>query len=298
VGFVEDMLPALKRLVTFERNNVVKIGAQLDKFVVDLTAGDSQLPNDMKHFLAGGEKYFNAAKKVLASDKHRVPLSEVKLRAPVLNPDKIICVGLNYTDHAIESNMAIPKEPVLFAKFPNTIIGPEETIIKPKESNEVDYEVEMVVVIGKKGHHIKEAEARSYIAGYTVGHDVSARDWQLKKAGGQWTIGKTFDTFAPIGPAIVTSESGFDPHNAGIRCLVNGETVQNSNTNQLIFTVDQLVSYISQVITLTPGDLIFTGTPPGVGFARKPPLFLKHGDTVICEIDGIGSLKNPVYERQ
>jgi len=216
------------------------------------------------------------------------------LAAPIPDPPKVICIGLNYRDHAAESGAPIPAEPVLFSKFSSAIIGPEEPIVLPRVSHEVDYEAELVVVIGKRGRYIAEDQARNYVAGYTIGHDVSARDWQLRKPGGQWLAGKTFDTFAPIGPALVTADEIRDPHRLSIELRLNGQVMQRSNTEQMIFTVDKLVAYISQVVTLQPGDLIFTGTPPGVGFARKPPVFLKPGDIVEIEIENLGILRNPV----
>jgi len=217
----------------------------------------------------------------------------VKIKAPLSNPPKIICLGLNYRDHAAESGQEVPTEPILFAKYNNSIVGPDETILLPPTSQEVDYEAELVFVMGRGGKNIPESQAMDYVAGYTCGHDVSARDYQLKRGGNQWMVGKAFDTFAPIGPALVTRDEVPDPHALPIRCLVNGETLQNSNTSQMVFTVPQTVAYLSHVMTLEPGDVIFTGTPPGVGFARKPPIFLKDGDVVEIQIDGLGSLRNP-----
>jgi 2-keto-4-pentenoate hydratase/2-oxohepta-3-ene-1,7-dioic acid hydratase in catechol pathway len=225
-----------------------------------------------------------------------VPTESAKLYAPILDPEKILCVGLNYRDHAEESGAAIPKDPVLFSKYRSALIGPEEAIVLPPVSQEVDYEAELVLVIGKSGRFIPEAQAMDHIIGYTVGHDVSARDWQLKKDGRQWMLGKTFDTFAPIGPYIVTRDEIPDPMNLGIRLRLNGETKQDSNTKQMIFSPAAVVAYISQVMTLQPGDIIFTGTPPGVGFAKNPPLFLKAGDVCEVEIDGLGVLRNPVVQ--
>jgi 2-keto-4-pentenoate hydratase/2-oxohepta-3-ene-1,7-dioic acid hydratase in catechol pathway len=282
------------RLVTYESDGKRKVGAQVDDQIVDLAAGNECIPGNMRCFLGGGEETLAAAKAVVDSGEHRVAASSVTIKAPIYNPEKVICVGLNYADHAAESGMEPPPEPVLFCKFPNAIIGPNEAIQLPHESNEPDYEVEMVIVIGKAGRRISKEDAMDYVAGYTVGHDVSARDWQLKKPGGQWMMGKTFDTFAPLGPAIVTPDEISDPHNLGIRLILNGETMQDSTTEQLIFKTDELIAYISQVVTFQPGDLIFTGTPPGVGFAKKPPLFLKAGDHCVCEVDEIGRLENPV----
>lgn len=219
---------------------------------------------------------------------------QVRLLAPVPRPPKVICLGLNYRDHAAESGMPVPQEPILFSKYATAVIGPEAPVRLPPTSQEVDYEAELVFVIGKGGRALSEADALSHVAGYTCGNDVSARDYQLRRGGGQWMVGKTFDTFAPTGPALVTPDEIGDPHQLGIRCLVNGETLQNGNTNQLIFSVPQTVAYLSHVFTLEPGDVIFTGTPPGVGFARKPTVFLKPGDVVEIQIDKIGVLRNPV----
>lgn len=282
------------RFITFEHLGKRRVGVLLENEVVDLSAGDSSIPETMRNFLEGGETTLAAARRATENGKHRLPITQVKLKAPIYNPEKIICIGLNYADHAKESGVEPPPEPVLFSKYSSAIIGPGDTIILPEESAEPDYEVELVIVIGRAGRRIRESEAIKYVAGFTVGHDVSARDWQLKKPGKQWMAGKTFDTFAPIGPSIVTPDEISDPHNLGIRCILNGQTVQQSNTNQLIFKTGALIAYISKVVTLKPGDLIFTGTPPGVGFARKPPVFLKQGDTVVCEVDEVGRLTNPV----
>jgi len=247
----------------------------------------------MRSFLNRGEVGIKEAHSAIASGKNRFSIADVKIKAPIYDPEKIVCVGLNYVDHAIESGMAIPPEPVLFNKFASTIIGDGENIVKPASTQQLDYEVELVIVIGKTARNVKEEDALNYVAGYTVAHDVSARDWQLKKPGGQWMAGKTFDTFCPLGPAIV---SGINPSKLGIRALLNGQSVQNSSTDQFIFHPPKLVSYISQIVTLKPGDLILTGTPPGVGFGRKPPLYLKAGDVVKCEIDSIGSISNPIVD--
>jgi len=284
---------SMLKLVTFDHKGTRKIGSlSHSNDVVDLTAATGF--KDMKSLLEGGEKSLKIASDAFTSGKHRLPLQDIKIRAPIYNPEKIICVGLNYSDHAKESGMQIPPEPVLFSKFASSIIGPYDKIIKPRETNELDYEVELVVVMGKTGRRIKESEAQQYVAGYTVGHDVSARDWQLRKPGGQWMAGKTFDTFCSIGPSIVTKVS--DPNGLNIRCTLNGQTVQSSNTNQFIFKVDKLVSYISNICTLKPGDLIFTGTPHGVGMGRKPQLWMKPGDKVICSIDELGELHNSVED--
>ena len=282
------------RLVTFEHQGTRRLGVRNGDVVIDLSKANASLPTNMRDFLAAGENALKSAKAASDKGEHTIPLSAVKICAPIHNPEKIICIGLNYADHAAESGMPIPPEPVVFSKYASSIINPGDNIVAPSVSSQVDYEVELVVIIGKAGRHISEADALSHVAGYTVGHDVSARDYQLQKPAGQWMMGKTFDTFAPIGPELVTSDEVPDPGNLGIRCILNGQTVQDSNTSQLIFSIEKLIAYLSHVFTLTPGDLIFTGTPPGVGMGRKPQLWLKDGDVVVCEVDGLGKLENPV----
>ena len=230
-----------------------------------------------------------------ALEKAQPTLPEtVDLLPPVPNPEKVICVGINYADHAIESGMAPPGEPVIFNKFPTTIRKHGDPIVLPKLSDEVDYEAELVVVIGPGGRNIPQHDALAHVAAYTCGNDVSARDWQKGKPGGQWLLGKSFDSFAPFGPELVTADEVPDPGDLKIALRLCGQTMQDSNTSQLIFAVDKLVAYVSAVCTLSPGDLIFTGTPPGVGMARKPPVWLKPGDTVEVEIEKLGVLRNPV----
>lgn len=262
---------------------------------IDLHATDASLPIGARELLEGGPDALAAAAKVLT---HPHPVTHAAARAtflpPIMDPQKIICVGLNYRDHAIESGAAIPRDPVLFSKYATALVGHEARIVLPSVSKEVDYEAELVVVIGKKCRHVKAAEAMGTVAGYTVGHDVSARDWQLQKDGKQWMAGKTFDTFAPVGPFLVTADEVPDPGKLGIRLRLNGKTLQDSNTCQLIFTIGEIIAYLTTIMTLMPGDLIFTGTPPGVGMARKPPIYLQAGDVCEVEIDGLGVLRNPV----
>ncbi len=264
---------------------------------VDLHATDPALPRSVKALLAAGPDALQAAARAAKRpDAVTYDAATAKLLAPIPDPQKIVCLGLNYRDHAAESGAAIPREPILFSKYPTALVGHGDPIVLPPVSQEVDYEAELVIVVGRRGRNLKADEAPAYVAGYTVGHDVSARDWQLKKDGKQWMVGKTFDTFAPLGPVLVTADAVADPHNLPIRLRLNGQTMQDSNTNQLIFSVGQTLAYLSQVFTLEPGDLIFTGTPGGVGFARKPPVFLKGGDVVEVEIDGLGLLRNPVVQ--
>ena len=282
------------RLVTFSHRGLRRLGARSGDSIIDFSAADPSIPTTMREFLEAGDNAISRARAVIDRGDHAISETDVSIHAPIDNPEKIICIGLNYADHAAESGMPIPDEPIVFSKYASSIIGPDENIVAPSASSQVDYEVELVVVIGKRGRNISEEDALNHVAGYMVGHDVSARDYQLEKPGAQWMMGKTFDTFAPIGPDLVTTDDVPDPHNLGIRCILNGETVQDSNTSQLIFGVPKLIAYLTHVFTLAPGDLIFTGTPPGVGMGREPQLWLKHGDHVICEIDGLGRLENPV----
>lgn len=212
--------------------------------------------------------------------------------APVPRPAKLICIGLNYRDHAAESNMPIPEHPVVFSKFSTAVIAPGEAVVVPATSQQVDYEAELAVVIGRRAKNVSRDQAYNYVLGYTAFNDVSARDFQF--ADGQWQRGKSCDTFAPMGQTIVSTDVITDPHKLSIKLILNGQTMQDSNTDQLIFGVPELIEFLSETITLEPGDVIATGTPPGVGFARKPPVFLKPGDEMVVEIEGIGSLKNPV----
>jgi 2-keto-4-pentenoate hydratase/2-oxohepta-3-ene-1,7-dioic acid hydratase in catechol pathway len=219
-------------------------------------------------------------------------LSQVTLLAPIPRPPKLICAGLNYRDHAAETRMEIPKVPTIFCKFTNIVIGPGQPIVLPKVSDRVDYEAEFAFVIGRGGRYIPAAKAMDHVFGYTILNDVSARDFQMATT--QWLMGKTFDTFAPMGPWIVTADEIRDPHALDISLEIAGERLQHSNTRELIFRIPALIEHISTVVTLEPGDVVATGTPAGVGFARKPPRFLKPGDEVIIRVEGIGELKNPV----
>jgi 2-keto-4-pentenoate hydratase/2-oxohepta-3-ene-1,7-dioic acid hydratase in catechol pathway len=207
-------------------------------------------------------------------------------------PGKIICVGLNYRDHAEETGAELPKAPLLFAKWGNTLIGHGDPIVLPPESKEVDYEAELGVVIGTGGRHIAEARALDHVRGYICVNDVSARDLQF--ADGQWTRGKSPDTFCPVGPRLVPREEIADPQALAIRCILNGETMQDSSTANMIFSVAEIISYVSRTVTLEPGDLIATGTPAGVGVFRDPKVLLKDGDEVTVEVEGLGALTNPV----
>jgi 2-keto-4-pentenoate hydratase/2-oxohepta-3-ene-1,7-dioic acid hydratase in catechol pathway len=211
---------------------------------------------------------------------------------PIRRPGKIICVGLNYRDHAKEAGLELPATPLLFAKWPTAIIGDGTPIELPDTSSEVDYEAELAVVLGRGGRSISEVEALEHVAGYLCLNDVSARDVQF--ADGQWTRGKSFDTFCPVGPRLIPPEQVGDPQHLQIRCLVNGEVLQDGNTRDMIFGVAEIIAYASRSITLEPGDVVATGTPAGVGWARNPQRFLLDGDTVAVEIERVGTLSNPV----
>lgn len=225
-----------------------------------------------------------------ASAVHRV--GDVKLLAPIPRPPKLICVGLNYRDHAEETGAQIPKIPTIFNKFPTAVIGPGENIVLPRVSKAPDYEAEFAFVISRGGRHIAPESWKDHVFGYTIVNDVTARDYQ--RATTQWLMGKTFDTFAPMGPWIVSAETIRDPHDLDIQLEINGEILQDSNTRELIFKIPDLIAFLSSVFTLEPGDVISTGTPAGVGFVRKPPRFLHPGEEIIVRIPAIGELRNPV----
>ncbi|WP_276166057.1 fumarylacetoacetate hydrolase family protein [Zobellia alginiliquefaciens] len=231
----------------------------------------------------------------LAKNERNCPVvsNEVRLGSPLVRPSKIVCVGLNYAKHAAESGMAIPKEPVLFFKSTSAIVGPNDDVIIPKNSEKTDWEVELAVVIGKKASYVEEKDAYDHIAGYVLHNDYSERAFQIEKEG-QWCKGKGCDTFAPIGPFIATTDEIKDPNNLDLWLKLNGEKIQDSNTSDFIFNIEQVVSYISQYMTLLPGDIISTGTPSGVGFGFSPNKYLKAGDVVELGIEGLGTSKQQV----
>jgi 2-keto-4-pentenoate hydratase/2-oxohepta-3-ene-1,7-dioic acid hydratase in catechol pathway len=283
------------RLVTFEQEGRLRPGVvQADSTVVDLSSlGYASLLD-----LIGAEPNALARAREFASagSSPKLPLSSVRLRAPIPTPRKLICVGLNYRDHAEETGSEIPNVPTIFNKFATAVIGPGDEIVLPKVSSSPDYEAEFAFVIGRGGRRIAADSWRDHIFGYTIVNDVSARDYQ--RATTQWLMGKTFDTFAPVGPWIVTADEIKDPHALDISMTINGEVLQSSNTSNLIFKIPDLVSYLSSVFTLEPGDIVSTGTPAGVGAARKPPRFLRAGDECVVKIAGIGELRNPVVAEQ
>ena len=260
---------------------------------VNLSAAGDSMPTNVQDMLV---EEFDSLEKLaeVAASAPRIDTQPASILPPIAKPQKIICVGLNYLEHAKETGQPIPDEPLIFSKLSSTLIGHEAKIVLPSVSDQVDFEAELVVVIGKRGRNILAGQALGHVAGYCCGNDVSARDWQKGKPGRQWLLGKSFDTFAPLGPWMIPAEAIPDPGNLDIQSRVNGKTMQHSNTRDLIFPVAQLISYISSVCTLEVGDLLFTGTPSGVGVARQPPQFLTPGDRVEVEIEQIGTLANSV----
>uniref|UniRef100_A0A182MXL1 Fumarylacetoacetase-like C-terminal domain-containing protein n=1 Tax=Anopheles dirus TaxID=7168 RepID=A0A182MXL1_9DIPT len=232
--------------------------------------------------------------KATLSKATAVAVGSVELLAPVTNPQKILCVGLNYSGHCEEQNKPIPKEPMFFSKYATTIVGPHDDVIAHSITDQIDWEVELAVIIGKKAKSVAKANAMEYVFGYTVAQDISARDWQKQRNGGQFLIGKSMDTFCPLGPAAVHKSLVKDPHQLAIKCSVNGVEKQNGSTSELIFRIDDIIERVTQSITLLPGDVILTGTPAGVGMHRKPAEFLKPGDVIDSEIEGVGKIKNKV----
>ena len=274
------------KLATFDDGAGARVGLVTGESLIDLAKAAPGLPASMIGLIAAWE---SARSAVEAASGPAVPLSAVRLLAPVPKPGKILAIGLNYADHIAESGQATPEHQLWFAKLPNSAHAPFAPIELPRASHFVDYEAEMVAIVGKGGRHIAKEDAASRIFGYCVGNDVTARDWQFKTP--QWTLGKSFDTHAPFGPYIVTADEVGDPHALRMRAIVNGETRQDSNTKHLVFNVFDQIAHLSEAITLDPGDVIFTGTPGGVGVAMKPPQALKEGDVVRIEIDRLGAIE-------
>lgn len=272
------------KLIRFREGIATAAGVLTDRGVVKTHATMAALIEQAMNDRSGLKK--------LAAENVSIPLASVQILAPVDAPRNVLAIGLNYSDHIAESKMPTPEQQVWFNKQPSCIVGPGVGVEIPKVSFAVDWEAELVVVIGKHCRHVPADKALQVIAGFTCGNDVSVRDWQWKTP--QWMLGKSFDTHGPIGPCIVTPDEWDVTRPHGIRCFVNGERKQNSTVDKLVFNVFQQIEHLTQAMTLAPGDIIFTGTPGGVGGAMKPPQFLKAGDTVRVEIDGIGSLENPV----
>lgn len=281
------------RLVAFQRNGRPALGLRLDQEVVDLTA--EGLPATLDELLRGGADGMAAARRLGTAARTRLPLSQIEYLAPVQAPSKAIAVGLNYVDHAAEGNFEPPKYPVLFHRFPSSWVAHGQPLVRPHVSTQFDYEGELVVVIGRAGRYIDKARALDHVAGYSLFNDGSIRDYQFKSA--QWMMGKNFDRSGSFGPELVTPDE-LPPGATGLRLQtrLNGRVLQEANTRDMIFDVATLVSVCSEPFALQPGDIIIAGTPAGVGFARKPPVFMKAGDVCEVEIEGVGLLSNPVVD--
>lgn len=283
------------KLVTFSCRGRTSIGKLAGNQVIDLPAADSALPATMRELLAGGPALMERARRVGPEHAPSYPLADVRLEAPVPNPSKFLAIGMNYRKHveeALRAGIKVPDSQVWFNKQVSCVNGPYDPVHMPKVSDKLDYEAELGVVIGRRCRHISPREARSVIAGYLVVNDVSVRDWQMRSP--TMTLGKSFNTTGPTGPWIVTDDEVADPHGLTLRMRVNGEVRQQVSTDEMIFNVYDQIAYLSTVMTLEPGDLLATGTPSGVGAAMQPPSFLKIGDVMRVEIDGIGHIENTI----
>ncbi len=282
------------RIVNFKKNGVATLGVRRDGELIDLSVADRGLPTDLAALLAAGKGALaKAARAARRAPKGAVVRAPRTLLPPIEKPGKIICVGLNYSDHAAEAGLKPPDYPILFLRVPGSVVGHGQAIIRPKASKHFDYECEMVVVIGRRGRHIAKSKALDYVAGYSVANEGSIRDFQMRSS--QWTLGKNFDKTGSWGPDFVTAdELPKGGKGLKIETRLNGRVLQSSSTSNMIFNTQTLVSVASKVMTLEPGDIILTGTPHGVGFVRKPPIFMKAGDVLEIEIEGIGLLRNPV----
>ena len=283
------------KFIQFKVGESIRLGIKTENGIIDVeqtaTSLSFELPTKMEQVIAGGEEVLKQLAELTKQEVSLISEEEIVYAPCMTQPEKIICVGLNYADHAKESNMDIPTYPVLFSKFNNALAAHNQIIRLPKTAEKFDYEVELVIVIGKEAVNVSKDEALSYVFGYTVGNDLSARDLQFRS--GQWLLGKTCDHFGPIGPYIVTADE-LDPSNLNIECKVNGEVRQSANTRDMIFDCATLVSYLSQHMTLKPGDIIFSGTPEGVilGYPEAKQVWLKSGDEVQVSVENIGTLVN------
>jgi acylpyruvate hydrolase len=311
------------KLITYSRKGQVALGALTSERVVDLprahlaalnlsgdfdplAVGDLQVPTDLLGLLQGAEASIAAARRAVRFvEEQRMEgraaglwysVSDVEVLAPIQRPGKIVCVGLNYRSHLAEIGESAPKHPILFHKVATSIIGQRQSIVLPRISRQVDYEGELAVVVGRRGKHIPEANALSFVAGYTCANDVSAHDIEFRTS--QWDSGKMLDTFCPLGPVLVTPDELPNPDTLRLKTMLNGQTVQDTSTSDMVFPVPFLISYISSLTTLEPGDVILTGTPAGIGCNQHPQVFLQAGDRISVHIDGIGTLVNPVVAEE
>ncbi len=279
------------KLVTFTHNQSTRIGAVLNDWIVD-GYGNENLPTSMLEFLSLGAPALQMLQELINSGNYRIELKQVKLHAPVPKPEKYLGISLNYADHIAETGREQPTYPSFFTKQSSCIIGDGDTIYQPKVSNKLDYEGELAFVIGKRCRHVPVDKAHQVIAGFTIANDISVRDWQMHSP--TMMIGKSFDTAGPLGPWLVTPDEIKDPHNLTIKTWVNDELRQNASTNEMLFNCYEMIAYLSQAMTLEPGDIITTGTPSGVGVKMKPRGYLLPGQVVRVEIEGIGALTNHV----
>lgn len=282
------------RYVTFEAEQGARLGAVIGDEVIDIRAVDPEAPTSMKDLIRAGATFEKDLRLRIEQDAgSRLPISQCRLLPPIADASKFICLGLNYANHAKEGGHALPEYPSMFLRAPSSLIGPGQPMLVPTSSECLDYEAELVIVIGKQCRHVSEEAALDVIFGYTAFNDGSIRDYQRKTA--QWTAGKNFDDTGSLGPWIVTAdEVPAGANGLGIRTRLNGQTMQEANTDDMIFPVARTIAILSEIMTLEPGDLIATGTPEGVGHARKPPVWMRPGDEVTVEIDKVGSLTNPV----
>ncbi|KAK9885372.1 hypothetical protein WA026_010869 [Henosepilachna vigintioctopunctata] len=269
-----------------------RIGVLKDDRIIDFKSKFNFVPFLMVEFFASSSA-LNVAQEIIDHPNSTYSMEEVTLLPPIMKPDKVICIGLNYKNFCDEIHTGCPEEPVAFSKFPSCITGPYSEIKLPTISNQVDWEIELAVVIGRKAQNVQAKDAYDYVLGYTIAQDISARDWQARN-GGQYLLSKSMETFCPLGPYIVTKDEIPDPHNLTLRCFVNGELKQEGNTGDMIHKIDKLIEHLSSVTILYPGDLILTGTPSGVGYYRDPPEYLRKGDILESEIEGIGRMVNHV----
>ncbi len=313
------------KLLTFVAGPAQRVGALVDETVVDVGVAyaaalaaeghpraegvaAAMLPPDLREILQAGEAAMEAVRKGAGFAAGRLqggreevgpggarmtyPLKEVRVRPPVTNPQKIVCIGLNYKDHCEEQGIELPKILMTFPKFADALVGPEDPIIIPRGCEQLDWEVELVIVVGRRARYVQPEDAYQYIAGYTVGNDVSARDFQF--ADKQVMRGKACETFAPMGPYLVTADEVPDPHTLKLESRLNGKVMQSGNTKNLVHRIPAIMAWVTKYLTLLPGDCVMTGTPAGVGVFRKPPVFMKPGDVIEMEIEGLGVLRNPV----
>jgi 2-keto-4-pentenoate hydratase/2-oxohepta-3-ene-1,7-dioic acid hydratase in catechol pathway len=281
------------KLVTFVKDNTSHLGAVVADEIISCE-NSAHIPNNIIAFLSQGDSAKQALQKRIDSGSHRIPLTRVKLQAPVPRPGKFLGIALNYADHISETKLDKPKYPLFFTKQSTCVIGHQEAIHRPRVSDKLDYEGELAFVIGTRCKHVSAAQASQVIAGYTIVNDVSVRDWQVRSP--TWTLGKSFDTHGPMGPWLVTADEIKDPHHLRLKTWIDGDLRQDSNTQHMIFNCYEIIEYLTQAMTLEPGDVIATGTPSGVGVKMNPRGYMKAGQTVTIEIEGIGTLSNPVID--